>query len=288
MLLFACQVTQKVFSLCGTPRLGKRSALPATSQFVFEKRLDKSHRPPSRPVKSEFEKNLLDLKKRLKTAQGFWSRVPHQMCEGSAEKPPRSVRDQQSCWNGAEPGRYSAKVVEDGLAHQLRNPEVPVKIDLSHALLNEQKFRLESLANVLKAAYRGGEVEWWDQEVEEEEEGEGSGVYYGEYNDDEDFSEASGERQEEEEEGEDYDDIIVPAWTQNKEKEKMDEKWDPWLKEPSNTEPSGSTIQQVSGGTSSVHLKNKFALVKAVITYIMPVATCYLGSFLTDSPRIFQ
>ena len=282
-------MTQKVFSLCGTPRLGKRSALPTTSQFVFEKRLDKSHRPPARPVKSEFEKNLLDLKKRLKAAEGFWSLVPYQMCDGSLEKPQRNVKDQQSCWNGAEPGQYSAKIVEDGLAHQINNPEVPVKIDLSHSLLNEQKFRLESLANVLKAAYRGGDVEWWDEEEELGE--EGSGVYYGEYNDDEDFSEASGGGQHQEEEDvedDDYDDIIVPAWTQNKQKEKIDEKWDPWLKEPSQTELSGSSIQPVSGGTSSVHLKNKLALVKAVITYIMPVATCYLGSFLTDSPRIFQ
>merc|ERR1719410_692230 len=177
------QVTQKVFSLCGTPRLGKRSALPATSQFVFEKRLDKSHRPPARPVKSEFEKNLLDLKRRLKSAEGFWAQVPHQMCHDGTEKPQRNVRDQQSCWNGVEPGRYSAKVVEDGLAHQLKNPEVPVKIDLSHSLLNEQKFRLENLANVLKAAYRGGDIEWWDEEEEEEE---SSGDYYGEYSDDED------------------------------------------------------------------------------------------------------
>ena len=104
-----------MFSLCGTPRLGRRSALPATSQFVFEKRLDKSHRPPARPVKSEFEKNLLDLKRRLKSAEGFWAQVPHQMCHDGTEKPQRNVRDQQSCWNGVEPGRYSAKVVEDGL-----------------------------------------------------------------------------------------------------------------------------------------------------------------------------
>ena len=286
-LIVALQVTQKVFSLCGTPRLGKRAALPATSQFVFEKRLDKSHRPPSRPVKSEFEKNLLDLKKRLKAAEGFWSLVPYQMCDGSVEKPQRNVKDKESCWNGVEPGQYSAKIVEDGLAHQINNPEVPVKIDLSHSLLNEQKFRLESLANVLKAAYRGGDVEWWDEEEELGE--EGSGVYYGEYNDDEDFSEASGGGQGgQDDEDDDYDEIIVPAWTQNREKEKIDEKWDPWLKEPSKTETSGSNNPAVAGGTSSVHLKNKFALMKAVITYIMPVATCYLGSFLTDSPRIFQ
>ena len=133
-----------MFELCGTPRLGKRAALPGASQFVFEKRLDKSHRPPPRHHKSEFERNLIDLKKRLKVAEGFWSLVPYQMCDSSVEKPQRNVRDKGGCWNGEEPGRYEAKVVEDGLAYQINNPEVPVKIDLSHSLLNEQKFRLVS------------------------------------------------------------------------------------------------------------------------------------------------
>ena len=144
----------------------------------------------------------------------------------------------------------------------------------------------------MKAAYRGGDIEWWD---EEDEELEASGDYYGEYSDDEDgfsskgdFDEGSGDHDSEEDEEEDYDDIIVPAWTQNRGKEKVDQKWDLWLKESPETEDVSSTIRPISGGTSSVHLRSKFALVKAVITYIMPVATCYLGSFLTDSPWIFQ
>merc|ERR1719412_1034529 len=52
------QVTQKVFELCGTPRLGRRQAGIEGSPFVFEKRLEKSHRPSSRPTKSDFEKLL--------------------------------------------------------------------------------------------------------------------------------------------------------------------------------------------------------------------------------------
>ena len=138
---------------------------------------------------------------------------------------------------------------------------------------------------MLKSAYRGGDIEWWDEE--EEEVKEASGDYYGEYTDDEDgfsdrgdIDEGSGEPELEQE---DYDDIIVPAWTQEKEKERVDQKWDPWV-----TDSPATTVKPVSGGTSSVHLKNKFALMRAVITYIMPVATCYFGAFLTDSPWIFQ
>ena len=108
---------------------------------MFEKRLDKSHRPPSKPQKSEFERQLIDLKKKLKNAEGFWSSVPYQMCQSPNDRPARNIEDETSCWNGLEPGRYHVKIVEDGLAHQIQNPEVPVKIDLSHTLLNEQKFR---------------------------------------------------------------------------------------------------------------------------------------------------
>ena len=55
----------------------------------------------------------------------------------------RNLRYLDTCWNGQEPGPYETKVAEDGLAHQIDNPEVPVKIDLSqsNSLLNEQKFR---------------------------------------------------------------------------------------------------------------------------------------------------
>ena len=131
--------------MCGTPRLGRRSAFPQTSQFVFEKRLEKSHRPPARPQKSEFERMLIELKKKLKGAEGFWSLLPYQMCDTQMEKPYRNVKDRDSCWNGKDSGSYGTKVVEDGLANQIHNPEVPVKIDLSHTLLNEQKFKLTNL-----------------------------------------------------------------------------------------------------------------------------------------------
>merc|ERR1719348_1853489 len=80
------QVTQKVFELCSTPRLGRRQAGIEGSPFVFEKRLEKSHRPSSRPTKSDFEKLLIDLKKRLKEFSGFWRQVPYKMCDDPPEE----------------------------------------------------------------------------------------------------------------------------------------------------------------------------------------------------------
>merc|ERR1719422_731054 len=116
------QVTQKVFELCGTPRLGRRQAGIESSPFVFEKRLEKSHRPPPRHHKSEFEKMLIELKKKLKGLEGFWSLLPYKMCDSQMEKPYRNVKDKDSCWNGEDSGSYANKVVEDGLASQIQNP----------------------------------------------------------------------------------------------------------------------------------------------------------------------
>ena len=290
---FAVQVTQKVFELCGTPRLGRRAALARTSQFVFEKRLEKAHRPPARPHKSDFERLLIELKKRLKAGEGFWSGLPHLLCD-TQDRPQRNILQQDGCWNGENTGKYAGKVVEDGLAMQINNPEVPVQIDLGHTMLNEQKFKLTNLASVLRSAYRGQDIEWWDA-VEEVVQGdqEGSGQdYYGEYSDDEDGYYAgsgagleSSADQEEEEDSE----IIVPAWTRDRvETERVDEKWNPWPKFPasSTARPPATTREPaVAGGASSVqHLRSGWTLAKAVATYALPVVTCYFGGFLAETP----
>jgi hypothetical protein len=317
--LLYVQVTQKVFELCGTPRLGRRSAQPppaaaaTTSQFVFEKRLEKIHRTPARPVKSDFELMLTELKKRLKTVAGFWSRLPYQMCDTQLERPPspRALKDRESCWNGRDVGHYEAKVLEDGLANQMQNPEVPVVLLAAAAagdggavgggggqdnLLAELRQRLDSLAAQLRSAYRGLDIEWWDPEDGEQPhhghqhqrdaEGSGGGGDSG-LDDDEDYA-AGGSSGEGSGGGRnDEDEILVPAWTREKEQQRKKANNNKFEtdKGAAGGGPNGGPAS--SGGTSSIHLRgggSRTGLGRAVLTYLLPVITCYLGGTLAHLP----
>ena len=157
---------------------------------------------------------------------------------------------------------------------------------------------MSNLANVLRSAFRGGDIEWWDQEEEVmEDEGSGAEVFYGEYSDDEDGFGPAGDQREGSGDfggrGEDAtsdaeeDPIIVPAWTQDR----GDEKWNPWPKVPATLAPPPrpvtTTARSPSSGTSSVHLRSRLEVARAVITYLLPVATCFIGSFLTDAPFFY-
>jgi hypothetical protein len=268
---------------------------------VFEKRLEKSHRPSSRPIKSDFEKMLIDLKKKLREFTGFWKETPYKMCDSQGERPYTNLQDQDSCWNGQEPGSYAGKVVEDGVASQAENPEVAVKLDGSNAMLDTQKFKLRSLTNVLKLAYRGQDVDWWDEE-EDTAVRDGSGAMYDDYTDDEDGFGSGDEGDDSmegsggngEDGGEEEHAIIVPVWQAGKTGEdgidfgdaEEGDAWSPWPKFPDS--PPSSPRPEVTGGTSSIHLKSRWAVVRAVATYSLPMLTCYFGGFLTEVPWLFQ
>jgi hypothetical protein len=300
------QVTQKVFELCGTPRLGRRAA--QTSQFVFEKRLEKIHRTPARPVKSEFELMLIELKKRLKAVEGFWSRLPYQMCDTQMERPFRNLKDRESCWNGRDVGQYEAKVLEDGLANQMDNPEVPVSLVAvegavqggngggTGGLVADLRQRLESLAGQLRSAYRGLDIEWWDREESQQQqrdEGSGGGpAGDGGLDDDEDYAVGgSGEREGSGGGvggGHDYEDeILVPAWTKEKERKKTT-KFETAAKGTATGGGEGTNGGSSSSGASVVHLRSRTGLARAVLTYLLPVVTCYVGGAFGYIPLLFS
>ena len=94
-----------------------------------------------------------------RNSQGFWRSLPYQMC--IADRAGEST-DGAECWNGREAGPYKSALVEDGLANQLHNPEVEIK--LGEDVLQEQLFRLQGITNQLRQAHRGQDIAWWDQQ----------------------------------------------------------------------------------------------------------------------------
>mgnify|MGYP002051819386 FL=1 len=279
------QVTQKVFERCGTPRLGRRSA--QSSAFVFEKRLEKIHRTPARPAKSEFELLLTDLKKQLKGVEGFWSLLPYQMCDTQVEKPYRHVRDRDSCWNGQDVGSYTEKVLEDGLENQFENPEVKVEQAYTNPSLSAHKVKLQSLSGQLRSAYRGLDIEWWDESGKGAMSDEGSGAD-GLY-DDEDYGEGSGREAGVEGSGDDPDvydddDLVVPDWH----KDRDISAWDPFKRSSTTTTTTTTTTSRPIVTAAAAPLRSKLTAVRALVTFFLPVITYYIGNVYTSLPFLFS
>ena len=137
---------------------------------------------------------------------------------------------------------------------------------------------------MLRSAFRGEDIEWWDEEEEELMQDEGSGAEYGEYEDDEDGFREDADNLAGSGDGEEEEDIIIPDWISDKEQVK--DKWSPWPKNPPTLRPDPVTEPPThhSSGATSVHLKDRVEVARAVITYFLPLATCYFGGFLADTP----
>ena len=70
------------------------------------------------------------------------------------------------CWNGKDSGRYNSKIVKDGLAHLVNNPEIQVKGPvLEPTMLQVQSEKLSVIIQQLVAAHKGQNVQWWDEVI---------------------------------------------------------------------------------------------------------------------------
>lgn len=169
---------------------------------------------------------------------------------------------------------------------QVENPEVRVDSSPSQDVLSEQEAKLAGLTSQLRAAYRGLEIQWWDETVRTKSGYEGSGAgSHPELFDDEDYAEEDGssgdgggiyddDGVDYEGSGEkDYDDgVDVPA-----------KPWNPWrttTKAPPMTPPPVVERQPVAAGASWPSL----TALKAVTTLLVPAVTCYIGGLATSLP----
>ncbi|KAK9504487.1 hypothetical protein O3M35_010809 [Rhynocoris fuscipes] len=161
----AQQVSQRVFSECGKPELGRRRRRRRrntnTGEIPFEtlhfnNNHNKNNRRQGANQPDGLEKVIRETRSRLKDSKHFWQKLPYHMCG-------TSVSDQQdSCWNGEKRDKYEPAVVGDGMSNQQNNPEVVVDINRPNSLVNEQVYALKTITSKLKSAYKGLDVEWID------------------------------------------------------------------------------------------------------------------------------
>lgn len=174
----AQQVSQRVFTGCGKPMLGRSKR--ANGEIEFET-LDFSNRgnggmEGGRGGRGEesgkLELVIKETRKVLKDTKSFWQKMPYHMCGESV-----TAGAADPCWNGKSKDKYLTAIVGDGISNQQKNPEVAVDISQPNSLVNEQIFALKTMNNKLRSAYNGMDVEWIDsEEFDSSGSGSGSGI----------------------------------------------------------------------------------------------------------------
>ena len=213
-----------------------------------------------------------------------------------------SNNNKDLCWNGKDSAPYDTDIVEDGLTNQARNPEVSLTALVPPTVVKDQIYRLQTITNQLKQAYRGHNVEWWDTKDEDigdglmAADGSGGSIYEGSgYGtpcddiDDEDCPyEGSGQAEASGLCGDDADcgDDIWP-----KPSERPKTPWKPWKPEEPRTEvpPEISTkISHPNGsGAGSFRIRrwnaNKsFEMCTTIARFLLPAFATGLGWYITN------
>ncbi|XP_014661996.1 PREDICTED: glypican-6-like [Priapulus caudatus] len=195
------QVSHKVFSGCGQPRMQRTKRAPATpaegassQELEYEPLKFKNVESTNDRSNSGSLSSLVhDIEKQVKNTESLWHHLPYSMC--NKEDLAASASNEAECWNGNQISSYLPEVVGNGLELQNNNPEVEVDLTQPNAVVSQQVLTLKLMSARLTHAYNGIDVEWMDTahiqtEADKQREvytasGSGSGDGYDD-NDDED------------------------------------------------------------------------------------------------------
>lgn len=177
------EVSKKVFSGCGRPRLGKRSN-PATELNFETLKFGQRGRGKGGTMAdaTDLEKLISESSALMNNTKNFWSLLPLHLCNNEAVA--ANSKNENNCWNGQQKSKYTQPLVTGaGIAAQASNPEVkvsPLESSRVNSRLNEQIYTMRLMANKLRNAYNGKDVDWESPEDDDDEDttlesGSGSG-----------------------------------------------------------------------------------------------------------------
>ncbi|XP_046427540.1 glypican-4 [Neodiprion fabricii] len=171
-------VSQRVFSGCGKPILGKRRRRDSRELQLESLNFNQASSAEDRaPTAAMMDKLVKEIRQRIRDSRQFWTLLPYQLCNNGLVVPPSNTKE---CWNGTHIDQYIYPVSSSGEIQTL-NPEVQASGPKA-TVVKEQLYALSMISNRLRLAFNGQDVDW----IDTEETGYGSGSGSGDGGDDDD------------------------------------------------------------------------------------------------------
>ncbi|XP_043526644.1 glypican-6 [Frieseomelitta varia] len=259
-------VSQRVFTGCGRPVLGRRRRRDNRELELESLNFDQETLTDDRAAL--LDKLVKETRQRVRDSRQFWVYLPYKLCNDGLVVPPSNTKE---CWNGTHVDKYIYPVSSNGEEQKL-NPEVRVT-GTRPTIVRDQIFALTTITNRLKSAYNGQDVDWIDTEDTEwngSGSGSGDGTDQDPITDDEDgFKEGSG-----------YEPKSSPP-----DVPKPSSPIDHPEVVPPRVDVEQKTSINSNNKTSSVDngaSRQKISLSRALTTYLVPIVVMWFGGCLTE------
>ncbi|XP_035740680.1 glypican-6-like isoform X1 [Vespa mandarinia] len=269
-------VSQRIFTGCGRPVLGRRRRRDNRELELESLNFDQETSAEDRSSTAAIlDKLVKEIRQRVRDSRQFWVYLPYQLCNDGLVQPPSNTKE---CWNGTHVDKYIYPVSSDGETQPL-NPEVRSS-GPRPTIVRDQIFALTTITNRLRSAFNGQDVDWIDTEETWYGSGSGSGDGSGGIDNENHFEEGSGY-------GGDHSSPEQP--TKQATPNKGPEEVPTGGKTDTETKPNINDNVKKHGGnnaTSTVDVsgasRQKISLSRALTTYLVPIVVMWFGGCLTE------
>ncbi|XP_032670310.1 glypican-6 isoform X2 [Odontomachus brunneus] len=258
-------VSQRVFTGCGRPVLGKRKRRDNRELQLESLNFDQETLTDDRAqAVALMDKLVKEIRQRVRDSKQFWVYLPYRLCNNGMGMGQSNTKE---CWNGTHIDKYRYPVASDGES-QKNNAEVR-SVGPRSTIVRDQLYALTTITNRLKSAFNGQDVDWID--TEETFYGSGSGSGDGAFTDDEDgFNESSGYGPAEPEPPKQPPPVVHEVETP------------PRMNiEPKTVGASNANNQTTVDGANGAS-RQKMSLNRALTTYLLPIVMMWFGGCLTE------
>ncbi|XP_043251544.1 glypican-4 [Colletes gigas] len=263
-------VSQRVFTGCGKPVLGRRRRRDNRELELESLNFDQETVTEDRASTAAIlDKLVKEIRQRVGDSRQFWVYLPYKLCNDGLVVPPSNTKE---CWNGTHVDKYIYPVSSNGET-QILNPEVR-STGPRPTIVRDQIYALTTITSRLKSAFNGQDVDWIDTE-ETVWTGSGSGSGDGTdedspLTDDEDgFKEGSG-----------YEPKSSPPETPKQSQPPVHPEV-----VPPRVDNVPNTVNNNNNGTSTADSgasRQKMSLSRALTTYLVPIVVMWFGGCLTE------